>query len=51
MKTGQRSHEYSNDIYWKRLQPQSNWYILYPKLGFQRESYSDNEEHVTDYKV
>ena len=50
-KTGQRSHEYSNDIYWKRRQPQSNWYILYPKLGFQRESYSDNEEHITDYKV
>jgi len=29
------------DQYWKRLQPQSNWYMFSPKLGMQRESYSD----------
>ena len=29
------------DQYWKRLQPQSNWYMFSPKLGVQRESYSD----------
>ena len=49
--TGQRKHEYCNDIYWKKLQPISRWYIVNPKFGFQREAYSDNEEHVTDYKV
>jgi hypothetical protein len=39
------------DTYWKSLQPNSNWYIFYPKLGVQRESYSDIEGVVVDYKV
>lgn len=50
-KTGEKKHEYCNDIYWKTLQPQSNWYIFKPKWGIQRESYSDNEYKVTNYKV
>lgn len=29
------------DQYWKRLQPQSNWFVFSPKLGVQRESHSD----------
>jgi GR25 family glycosyltransferase involved in LPS biosynthesis len=29
------------DQYWKRLQPQSNWFIFSPKMGLQRESHSD----------
>lgn len=47
----ERKHEYCIDIYWKQLQPQSNWFILNPKLGVQRESYSDNEEKITNYGV
>lgn len=50
-KTGEKKHEYCNDIYWKKLQPISNWYIVYPKTGVQRESYSDNEYKVTNYGV
>jgi glycosyl transferase, family 25 len=50
-KTGEKKHEYCNDIYWKNLQPGSQWYILYPKTGVQRESYSDNEYKVTNYGV
>jgi glycosyl transferase family 25 len=50
-KTKEKKHEYCNDIYWKKLQPQSNWYIVYPKTGIQRESYSDNEYKVTSYGV
>ncbi len=50
-KTGEKKHEYCNDIYWKKLQPVSNWYTLYPKTGLQRESYSDNEYKVTNYGV
>jgi hypothetical protein len=50
-KTGEKKHEYCNDIYWKKLQPVSNWYALYPKTGLQRESYSDNEYKVTNYGV
>jgi predicted secreted protein len=39
------------DQYWKRLQPQSNWYMFSPKLGVQRESYSDIQGGVVDYGV
>jgi len=49
--TGERKHEYCNDIYWKKLQPVSRWYCLYPRIGIQRESYSDNEYRVTNYGV
>lgn len=49
--TGERKHEYCIDISWKTLQPNSRWYIVNPRFGYQRESYSDNEEHITNYKV
>jgi GR25 family glycosyltransferase involved in LPS biosynthesis len=47
----ERKHEYCIDIYWKKLQPESKWYIFHPKLGIQRESYSDNEQRMTNYGV
>ncbi len=47
----ERKHEYCIDIYWKKLQPISKWFIYHPKLGIQRESYSDNERRVTNYGV
>jgi glycosyl transferase, family 25 len=50
-KTGEKKHEYCNDIYWKKLQPISRWYSLHPKSGLQRESYSDNEYKITNYGV
>lgn len=49
--TSETKHEYCLDIYWQKLQPQSRWYILSPKIGIQRESYSDIAEHMTNYKV
>ena len=49
--TGEKKHEFCNDIYWKKLQPKSNWFVLHPKTGVQRESYSDNEYKVTSYGV
>lgn len=45
------SHEYCIDIYWKKLQPVSRWYIVNPKIGLQRESYSDIENKTTNYRV
>ena len=39
------------DQYWKRLQPQSNWYMFSPKLGVQRKSHSDIQGGVVDYGV
>jgi hypothetical protein len=47
----EKKHEYCNDIYWKTLQPSSKWFVFHPKLGIQRESYSDNEQCVTNYGV
>ncbi len=37
-------HNYIIDVYWKRLQPQHEWYCFCPRLGFQRPSYSDIEK-------
>lgn len=35
---------YANDLVWKRLQPEGNWYYFTERLGRQRTSYSDNKE-------
>lgn len=45
-----RRHEYCLDIYWKRLQPISNWYCYLPALGYQMDSYSDIENINVSYK-
>jgi GR25 family glycosyltransferase involved in LPS biosynthesis len=34
-------HDFCIDQYWKRLQPTSNWFVFEPKLGKQRDSFSD----------
>lgn len=34
-------HDFCVDQYWKRLQPLGNWYVFNPKLGKQRDSFSD----------
>ena len=49
VETGQKCLSYHNDIWWKRYQPRSNWYILNPRIGEQRESYSDNLERDLKY--
>lgn len=47
----QPKHEYCLDIYWKQLQPKGKWFVFHPKLGKQRESYSDIERKITNYGV
>jgi len=49
LETGKKVISYHNDIWWKRYQPSHNWYILNPRLGEQRESYSDNLERDLKY--
>jgi GR25 family glycosyltransferase involved in LPS biosynthesis len=39
------------DVYWQRIQPNSNWFAFSPRLGYQRESYSDIEKTHTNYRV
>ena len=43
--------KYSVDQCWKTLQPSSQWFLLNTRIGVQRESYSDIEHRVVDYKV
>lgn len=50
-RTGTTSHWYCLDIAWKQLQPSLDWFVVEPKIGIQRVSYSDIEKKVTDYKV
>ncbi len=47
--TGQKIISYHNDIWWKLYQPYYNWFILNPRLGEQRESFSDNLERDLKY--
>jgi hypothetical protein len=41
--------EYCIDVVWTKIQPQNRWYVFIPKIGKQRESYSDVENKITDY--
>ena len=47
--TGEKNISYHNDIWWKRYQPYSNWFIVNPRIGDQRESFSDNLERNLKY--
>jgi hypothetical protein len=42
---------FSVDQYWKRLQPQSNWFAFSPKLGGQRESDSESQGGVENNNI
>jgi GR25 family glycosyltransferase involved in LPS biosynthesis len=48
-KSGNILSEYCLDVVWTQIQPQNIWYIFNPKIGKQRESYSDIENKVTAY--
>ena len=39
------------DQYWCKIQPLHNWYVFFPKLGVQRESYSDIIKENVNYYV
>ena len=40
---------YSNDLVWKRLQPNDNWFYFVDRLGKQKSSYSDNKMCFVNY--
>jgi len=46
--TGQHWH-YAIDQAWKQLQPTGRWYAFNPRLGIQRESYSDLAGRIVAY--
>jgi glycosyl transferase family 25 len=45
-------HDYCIDQYWKKLQPISRWFCIYPKIGHQESGFSDiegkNVSYITD---
>ncbi len=43
-----RHWEYQNDMLWKQLMPESNWYMFNDYLGYQCEGYSDLSQ---DHKI
>jgi GR25 family glycosyltransferase involved in LPS biosynthesis len=43
--------DYIIDVYWQRLQRTSNWFCFSPRLGYQRDSFSDIEKKHVKYKV
>lgn len=47
--TGRQVGSFCIDQYWKKLQPLHDWYVLHPKMGKQRESYSDIEGKIVNY--
>ena len=48
---GKKEPRFCLDIFWKSLQPSAKWYVMNPKMGIQRESYSDIEERSVRYGV
>jgi len=49
IKTGNRPL-YVNDVYWKKLQAEDEWYVVVPSLMIQRPSYSDINKAFVDYQ-
>jgi hypothetical protein len=43
--------QYCIDQYWKRLQDVDNWYTFNPKIGIQRDSFSDIQGEFISYKA
>jgi len=41
---------YAIDQYWKPLQLNNTWFMLYPPSVIQYKNYSDIEKKVVDYK-
>lgn len=49
--TRMKTHQFMHDVYWHTLMKQDHWYCFYPRIGYQVESYSDIQQHVTNYGV
>ena len=49
--SGKKLPPFCLDMFWKSLQPSAKWYVVNPKMGIQRESYSDIEERSVRYGV
>jgi hypothetical protein len=48
-KTNKVDHIYVLDVYWQKLMLVSKWYCFYPRIGKQRDGYSDIQMRCVDY--
>jgi len=44
-------YHFNIDQYWCKIQPPNKWYVFFPKMGVQRESYSDIQREHVNYFV
>jgi GR25 family glycosyltransferase involved in LPS biosynthesis len=44
-------YHFNIDQYWCKIQPHNKWYVFFPKLGVQRESYSDIQREQVNYFI
>lgn len=42
-------YHYGLDMYWKRIQPLDNWFVIIPSLVYQLPGYSDIEKRHVEY--
>jgi GR25 family glycosyltransferase involved in LPS biosynthesis len=49
LESGTNFHDYCIDQYWKKLQPISRWFSVYPKIGYQESGFSDIEGRNVSY--
>jgi len=46
-----KCNQYCLDTYWSKLMPHSKWFCFYPRIGVQRDSLSDVQDHYTSYNA
>ena len=46
-----RTSQYMNDVYWFEVLATHTTYCIYPRIGYQRASFSDLQMQYTDYKA
>jgi len=46
--TKHKCNEFCLDVHWAKLMPNSEWFTFYPKIGKQRESFSDIDNVYTN---
>lgn len=49
--TRQKCNEFCLDVHWTKLMPNSEWFTFYPKIGIQRDSFSDIDMVFTNRTV
>ena len=49
--TRKKSSKYCLDVYWSQLMQDSNWLCFYPRIGIQRDTFSDVQGTYTTYNA